>query len=155
MYSLPLVLPVVWLLDLWCGADLRFSVKAGLPQRWGSLRRCLVSGYCGHRWFFRSFCEQTPIHLSPSAPHPSGNAAQTQCFHCRLHSGDHLILLYLCCYWLHGLFSSGSEWRLLSSYSAQASHCAGFFRCGARAPGVGYGRISEKSRKSMRDGAAL
>lgn len=25
----------------------------------------------------------------------------------------------------------------------------------ARAPGVGYGRVSEESRKSMRDGAAL
>ena len=36
---------------------------------------------------------------------------------------------------LHGLFSSCSEWRLLSSCSARASHCSGF-SCGARAVGA-------------------
>ena len=58
-------------------------------------------------------------------------------------------------FWLHGLLSSGSEWRLLFSCGAQASHRGGFSHRGARAPGVGYGRISEESRKSTRDGAAL
>ena len=45
--------------------------------------------------------------------------------------------IYLCGYAgtspLHGLFSSCIEWGLLSSCSAQVSHCGGFSRCGARA----------------------
>ena len=70
------------------------------------------------------------------------------------------MIISFCCtfiyyFWLHGLFSSGSEWRLLSSYGVQASHRGGCSHCGARAPGVGYGRINEESRKSMQDGAAL
>ena len=74
--------------------------------------------------------------------------------------GYTVVIISFCCtfiyyFWLHGLFSSGSEWRLLSSYGVQASHRGGCSHCGARAPGVGYGRINEESRKSMRDGAAL
>ena len=35
-----------------------------------------------------------------------------------------------------GFFSSCGEWGLLSGCSAQASHCGGFFCCGAQALGT-------------------
>ena len=46
------------------------------------------------------------------------------------------LFTYLRLWWvfMRGLFSSCSEWELLSSCGARASHCGGF-SCGARALG--------------------